>query len=472
MFSRVVTGQIREIFRDTINSRYQSSLPNGARYQQKAKSFRARDFHYVHWTKGNWYDIFERFEKYEEQATLTLGAWSKLLEWIWSTLIEDHMSQLHGISQRLRSTRRHIPHARLSLVELYREHISYAERLCSNGKTLQERQQVVNQVLYKIFNNNLKTKVSIQMINNHVKEGGYWYEVLDSKDTKRFGYRLLLLLPVRGYKDIAGKTSNPVWTFLLQQFLYVPRRVLALAKALQPIEKAIVMQGSGSVDIPLLGYELRSPINLHDLTTEQFAACIKSQPHIRIVDVFKAIQKDGRPDCPDRFRDTLDKRQHHDRNSQDTPIIHEDTADNLSPHHDEDLNRQSAVVSIGESTLTIPSEVDPAVPIVQDEFNEATRIGVTINLEALPDEPIVFVNLEPEQVENPAPNIQPHSTEEAKSPPLLAIQVEQRVDKPPASLNKMGLANELVATAEISEESWNELVQELEQNEYDLMNEI
>ncbi|KAG0128058.1 hypothetical protein HOY82DRAFT_541601 [Tuber indicum] len=191
-----------------------NSIPN--RKQQEYQK------HRIDWGKRNWGHIFELFDKYEGDSTLTVPAWSKLLEWFWSTLSKPHMSELQGVLQRIRTIERRTAHnetyrangtertleqeelirsynkiirlenlenltlinKRLWLVALYENHTSYSERIRGSGKTLQQRQQQVNQFIYQIFNREMMIQVTMQTIKNHIKEGRHWHEVLFSKETR------------------------------------------------------------------------------------------------------------------------------------------------------------------------------------------------------------------------------------------------------------------------------------------------
>jgi hypothetical protein len=373
----------------------------------------------VYWSKRNWCHIFERFDKYAGGTALSLTAWSKLLEWMWSALSKEHMSELHGVSQRLRSSRRRIPssvrynekgiersesqeelirayHAvirsetsedlntitqRLALVALYTEHISYSEEFRGNGKSRQQRQQDVNRTLHKIFNRELDTRVSIQMIKNHVKEGRHWYEMLNMQETRHFGYGLLLLLPARGYKNICRTTSEPVWLFLLQQIPNMSQRIIDLAKALQPVGKAIMSQGSGSVVVPLLGYEIRTPVNLHDISTNDFNDCLIRYTDLPIANVFKIIQQCGRPRTTDEMLELLQAVRESSNSNEITPLAQ---GRDSSCQLERDQGRSQESVEEAEQEITVShSDTHSHITIIEDQVLAATGIYITMETEAI-----------------------------------------------------------------------------------------
>ncbi|KAG0128158.1 hypothetical protein HOY82DRAFT_541498 [Tuber indicum] len=315
-----------------------NSMPNGK--QQEYQEYR------IKWGKKNWGHIFERFDKYEGGSTLTVAAWSKLLEWFSSTLSKTHMSNLQGILQRIRTSERRTPHIatyrpngtertvqqqelirtytkiirlenledltlinrRVWLITLYESHTSYSDMICGSGKTLQQRLQQVNKFIHHIFNSEMKIEVTMQTIKNHVKEGRHWHEMLFVAETRTFGYGLLFLLPVHGYKELARKTSHPVWSFLIQQIPRMSRRVTELAKAFDPIMKAIQQQGTSSVMVSLLGYELTIPIDLNSAAGTDFNACVRSYPNLHLIDTLKSIQRYGRLREPQSIEKSLGKR--------------------------------------------------------------------------------------------------------------------------------------------------------------------
>ncbi|RPA95434.1 hypothetical protein L873DRAFT_1931656 [Choiromyces venosus 120613-1] len=185
------------------------------------------------------------------------------------------------------------------LANLFKSHRAYVEEFRKQGIATQTVRQKVTHLLYDVFNTELGTIVSQQMINNHVKEGQHWYEVLHTRETQHFGDGLLLLLPARGYADIARKTADSVWTFLLPLICNISPRIINLAITLQAIAKALQTKGTGHVDVALLGYELRSPTNLHELTRSYFNVCLASYPDLDVKDTLRTIGLHGRADDPD-----------------------------------------------------------------------------------------------------------------------------------------------------------------------------
>ncbi|KAG0123311.1 hypothetical protein HOY82DRAFT_544267 [Tuber indicum] len=290
---------------------YTNSMPN--RKQQEYQEYR------IKWGKKNWSHIFERFDKYEGDSTLTVAAWSNLLEWFSSTLSKTHMSNLQVQQQELIRTYSKIIrlenledltliNRRVWLITLYESHTSYSDMIRGSGKTLQQRQQQVNKFIHHIFNSEMKIEVTMQTIKNHVKEGRHLHEMLFAAETRTFGYGLLFLLPVHGYKEIARKTSHPVWSFLIQQIPRMSRRVTELAKAFDPIMKAIQQQGTSSVMVSLLGYELTIPIDLDSAAGTDFNACVRSYPNLHLIETLKSIQRYGRLKEPHSIEKTFGKR--------------------------------------------------------------------------------------------------------------------------------------------------------------------
>jgi len=136
---------------------------------------------------------------------------------------------------------------------------------------------------------------------NHLKEGRHWLELLNTPSIKPYGYGLLLLLPVDGYAHFARKTSDSVWNFFLQNIPNISRRVTDLALALQPLAESLQSQGMGNVDSPMLGYELRLPTNLHDVSRREFHACLASYPDLEINKALELIKARKRTDNPDNI---------------------------------------------------------------------------------------------------------------------------------------------------------------------------
>ncbi|KAG0123587.1 hypothetical protein HOY82DRAFT_619046 [Tuber indicum] len=95
--------------------------------------------------------------------------------------------------------------------------------------------------------------------------------MLNAAKTRSFGYRLLLLLPVNRYNDVARKTTNPIWSFLLHQIPWMTGRVTDLGKK----------------------YELTVRINPHEVNPKDFDTCIRSYPKLDITATLTTIQRYG-----------------------------------------------------------------------------------------------------------------------------------------------------------------------------------
>jgi hypothetical protein len=147
--------------------------------------------------------------------------------------------------------------------------------------------------------------VSVQKIQNQVKEGRHWHELLSCRATRQMGAGLLLLLPVSSFGDIVRKTTDPIWTFLLNTLPNLCPRILELAKALTPISEAIDTEGIGLITYPLLGYELRSPTNIHNLTRSELQACLNSYERLRIPNALRVIKSYRRGQNPDKIRELV-----------------------------------------------------------------------------------------------------------------------------------------------------------------------
>ncbi|KAG0123176.1 hypothetical protein HOY82DRAFT_544320 [Tuber indicum] len=541
--------------------------------------------HRVEWGKKNWGHIFEQFDKYEGDSTLTVAAWSRLLEWFWSTLSDKHMSELQGILQRIRTRERRTPFAitrrangtermveqqelirtytqvvrlenvenltlinqRLWLVALYENHTSYSEMIRGSGKTLQQRQHQVNKFIYQILNSELKIKVTMQTIKNHIKEGRHWCEMLHAAETRSFGYGLLLLLPVHGYKDVARKTSNPVWSFLLHQIPRMSRRVIDLAKAFHPIMKAIPSEGNGSVTISLLGYELMVPIDLHEASANDFDTCIRSYPKLDITATLNTIQRHGRLVNPHSIEEDLRKRrkryrggQHgsslaavnysqetsDEEESEDQMTASEDDAEQSSStkeleeqstlDEDEGLNSgveeaehanltinednevQSTAVSTGATTTQVESGclgISIAFAIDSSANNTTSNQDITdtvvrgsmILKNNFEDDPMNEQAQIPASAINAASNTTSiHLEEFPNQPKSISEPVIQRNDAVPeldteitdvvegigSDTDLIRIEDTIPEMSEIIERSWNEIAQDLVENDEDIMQDL
>jgi len=301
---------------------------------REQKAYRELD---VLWGKRNWGRNFDLFNLYDDQTSLSFHVWNKLLLWVWTSLSEKHMNHLLAILIRVRKNEASIPditHAqdtgrprsvlqqalirsyfrvvradytqdvcviaqRFYLVRMYKSHTDYVEEYRRKGMARQKAQECVNQHLYNVFNDELGTVVSIQTIKNHLKDGRHWAEILHTRQTAAFGYGLLLLLPIRGFSDLARKTAKSVWQFLLPRIPSISRRIVELAQALDPIAKAIHTKGIGNVDVPFIGYELHEATNLHDLPRSEFNTCLCSYPNLDIQATLTVLETKQRTSDPD-----------------------------------------------------------------------------------------------------------------------------------------------------------------------------
>ncbi|KAG0122988.1 hypothetical protein HOY82DRAFT_619707 [Tuber indicum] len=286
------------------------------------------------WGKRNWSDMFHMFQSYKGRTKLSFSVWNRLLEWVWLTLSDKRMCETQGILHRLRTNSRGTPTSvfitsaglnrspaqeglihsyhkviryastqdtsiivqRFALAMLYDSHCKYVVQFRTKVHSWQEARQRVNELLYNVFNNELDTMVSQQTITNHVKEGRHWYQLIHGSATKEFGRGLILFLPIQGYTDIVRKTTDGVWEFLLKLLPRMSKRIIELATALQPIAKEIETNGLGHVVAPLLGYELRTPENLHNLSSAAFKKCLVPYPDLAIKDALEVIRIHGRPE--------------------------------------------------------------------------------------------------------------------------------------------------------------------------------
>jgi len=293
----------------------------------------------VFWGYRNWGRNLDLFNVYDGQTSLSFHVWNKLLEWLWASLSKEHMNHLLAILIRVGKNEGSIPditHAqdtgrprsvlqqalirsyyrvvradytqdvcviaqRFYLVRMHNSHTAYVEEYRRKGMALQKAQERVNQHLYQVFNDELGTAVSLQTIRNHIKDSRHWAEILHTRQTAAFGYGLLLLLPVRGFSDLARKTANSVWQFLVPRIPSISRRIVEVAQALDPIAKAIHTKGIGNVDVPLIGYELHEATNLHELPRSAFNACLRSYPNLDIAEALNVIQANHRTANPDRI---------------------------------------------------------------------------------------------------------------------------------------------------------------------------
>jgi len=298
---------------------------DGKRYQELC----------ITWGKRNWRTQFELYTQYDGNSDLKVSVWNRLLTWLWTTLSEEHMIKLHELLTCLRTdnnpclpnisyvkssglTRSHLQQdliqnyhqvlqseskedvdtirQRFQLTKLYTSHCAYVEQYRTQGNKIQTARHKVNQLLFRIFNQELRRPVSQQTIGNHVKEGRHWYELLNSKETKSFGHGLILILPLRGYANIVRQTADAVWAFIINHLFSMSPRLVRLAISMQPIAKAALEfdQVTDAVahnthQAPMIGYELRSATSLHEVSRTEFDACLTSHPDIGIPETLATI---------------------------------------------------------------------------------------------------------------------------------------------------------------------------------------
>jgi len=279
---------------------------------------------------------------------------------------------------------------RFNLIKLYTSHCAYVEQYRSQGNKIQTARQKVNKLLFKIFNDELRTPVSQQTITNHVKEGRHWYDILSSRETHDFGYGLVLVLPVRGYADIVRKTADPIWAFIMTRLSRISHRMVRLATSMQPLGKAIESRVMDRiVHTPMLGYELRSPTSLHELSGPEFAACLASYPELGIPETLATIVAHTRKSDPMRIV-RLVRQDWANKNRRDGIAFHQRAQDlQRSVQRDVDIlereaNRRlhrTAPLLLGPSqdsmqqTIAQTQYLQPHPPIVDaaDEMSEEDR---------------------------------------------------------------------------------------------------
>ncbi|KAG0123703.1 hypothetical protein HOY82DRAFT_618876 [Tuber indicum] len=318
------------------NSRDQGSANN--RGQVAKVETNSRELMQIHrleaiWGKRQWSTRFDIYYHYEGPINLTISTWDRLLYWVWSSLSPQHMSFMHSVLFRLRTNSNAMSNIhyegttgkvqsrlqenvirdyyrlhrsctnhdigrivqRFHLAHLFHSHSAYVQHF-HDSKRLpwQTTRRDVNIILVQAFTEELHIPVSVQTIRDQVKEGRHWNELLTSPVTRNMGNRLLLLLPTDDFSGIVRKTADPVWTFLVSQLSNICPKMLRLAQALSAIAAAIKTQGIGFITHPLLGYELRSPTNIHVLTRGEFDACLKFHHNLDIGNALDAIQSHGR----------------------------------------------------------------------------------------------------------------------------------------------------------------------------------
>jgi len=293
----------------------------------------------VFWGKRNWSTIFSFYTEYDSKSTLKLSSWNRFISWFWQALSKEHMAEQQDVLQRLRTSTSLAPKVadkphvsalglqleedvlrdyqkvlrslntedlsklvqRFHLAKLYGSHCAYVAHLRLRPMNPQTARQTVNQILSTFFSQKQGKKISIQTIKNQVQAGRHWHEFMHANETRGFGVGLTLLLPTRKFADLAHTTSDDVWTFLYQCLPKMPRRLIDLAKSLEPIGNALQTEGIGNVKIPLLGYELRAATDLTKLDTAKFEACRVSYPDLDCKAAFRTIAAFHRTEDPNKI---------------------------------------------------------------------------------------------------------------------------------------------------------------------------
>ena len=301
----------------------------------------------VAWGKLNWRTVFDLYLRYDSKTKPDLTTWNKLLKWLFTALSEENMSHVQAILRRMRTHTSGAPRLaaaeyhgngalqlennvirdyhnvmrsvttaelstitlRLHLAKLYLSHTAYVVHLWERPMKKQTAQNKVNNILYDFFNKEVKRTVSRQTIGNQVKEGRHWEQLLCSQETRQFGFGLMILLPVTDFTDIARKTSDDAWTFLLHKIPKVQnlKRLTDLAKALQPVTSALERERIGEINTPMIGFELRSPTNLHNVSATNFEACLKVYPNLGIIAALRTIVAHPPTCSPDKIPELIMK---------------------------------------------------------------------------------------------------------------------------------------------------------------------
>jgi hypothetical protein len=143
--------------------------------------------------------------------------------------------------------------------------------------------------------------------------------------------------------------------------------------------KAVRSQGSGAVVVPIIGYELRSPANLHELSSKEFAECVKPYPGLNIDAAWDTIQSYGRPENPEDILYTIE-RGRETEDSEDNAASKEGDKDSTTPYANDINNRRYGNSGCQQS---IQSESNPtSCPIVitlDEEVNNAACTNLDQN---------------------------------------------------------------------------------------------
>ncbi|KAG0131792.1 hypothetical protein HOY82DRAFT_539192 [Tuber indicum] len=305
-----------------VNSRDQGSANNRAPVAEVETN--SRTLIQIHrleaiWGKRQWSTRFDIYSHYEGPINLTISTRDSVLFRL--RMNSNAMSNIHyerttgKVRSRLqenvirdyyrlhRSCTNHDIGSivqRFHLANLFHSHSAYVQHF-HDSKRLpwQTARRDVNIILVQAFTEELHIPVSVHTIRDQVKDGRHWNELLTSPVKRKMGNGLLLLLPTDDFSGIVRKTADPVWTFLVSQLSNICPKMLQLAQALSAIAAAIKTQGIGFITHPLLGYELRSPTNIHVLTRGEFDACLKLHHNLDIGNALDAIQSHGRDLDPD-----------------------------------------------------------------------------------------------------------------------------------------------------------------------------
>ena len=332
------------------------------------------DLH-IYWSKRNWGTKFELYHQYDGSGKLTLQWWNRLLNWIWKTLSEDHMTHLQQFLFRLRTSATSLPslshkkttgvarsplqqalihdyhkvlragntedlvrvRQRFHLTSLARSHSAYVQEYRTKGMSTQTARQHINQFLLDMFTKDLNTPISQQTVRNHMKEARHWQEVLDSKQMQRYSQGLLLLLPVKEFSDLALKTCDSAWLFLFENLANISPRTVQLAEALQPIAENFQSRGVGNVNCPLLSYELRSATDLHTLSRHEFNLCLNPNLGLDIPDALRTITAHGRTENPHKIASLV--KQDWERKNRRDALAFKMKADSLRRSSQRDIQR-------------------------------------------------------------------------------------------------------------------------------------
>ncbi|PWW77197.1 hypothetical protein C7212DRAFT_343003 [Tuber magnatum] len=127
--------------------------PEQAAWEQQVDDKDNKEYLEMHvfWGKRNWRRIFDLFQHYKGGPTLTLSAWNRLLQWVWSILGQEHMSEIQGIIQRLRSTGQRVPyHAKCNEDRVLRS-LPQRNLICAYHKVIRSQDAQGNRAILQRF---------------------------------------------------------------------------------------------------------------------------------------------------------------------------------------------------------------------------------------------------------------------------------------------------------------------------------